>query len=216
MPIKSIAVLFIALGATSCASDSALRREIAIGNIKIASEKAQRQPVPLVDVSAPIPGCTPVGLEDLRTTLAKLETGAVTFDQALAVMNLARSQCTMTIRVSNPIPEAPGTVAIPDDSTARVWEKAIDQTGTLLNIAAGGASAVAITKAVGAGINQAIRAQPAPSAPVVVTQERVEVVRPEIVQTPAAQVVNPVVVNPQPAQVLQVPTQIVYPQVVTP
>lgn len=209
MPILLIVVLFIC----GCASDSALRREIAIGNIKIASDKAQRQPVPLVDVSAPIPGCTPVGLEDLRTTLMKLETGAVTFDQALSVMNLARSQCTMTIRVSNPIPEAPGTVAIPDDPTARVWEKAIDQTGTLLNIAAGGASAVAITKAVGAGINQAIRAQP---APVIVEQERVEVVRPEIIQTPAAQVVNPVVIQPQPAQVIQVPTQIVYPQVITP
>lgn len=216
--MNTITVLLVSVATmlTSCASDSALRREIAIGNIKIAAEKAQRRPVPLVDVSAPLPGCTPVGLEDMRTTLMKLETGAVTFDQALAVMDLARSQCTMVIRVSNPIPEAPGTVAIPDDPTARVWEKVIDQTGTLLNIAAGGASAVAITKAVGSGINQAIRAQPAPVAPVVLEQERVEVVRPEIVQTPAAQVVNPVVIQPQPAQVIQVPTQIVYPQVITP
>jgi hypothetical protein len=182
---------------SGCASDADIRREVSIGNLKIATQHAQREAKPLMDATIPIPGCE----------------GSV-------------ERCVMRILVNNPTHQPMPQVAMPDNPTARVWEKAIDQTGTFLNIAAGGASAVAITKAVGAGINKAISMQP---SPVVVEQERVEVVRPEVVErqtvqvveTPAAQVVNPVIVQVPAGQivnpvivrpeVIQIPTQVITP-----
>jgi len=182
---------------TGCASDADIRREVSIGNLKIATQHAQREAKPLMDATIPIPGCE----------------GSV-------------ERCVMRILVNNPTHQPMPQVAMPDNPTARVWEKAIDQTGTLLNIAAGGAAAKMLIKTTSQGINDALRQQP---APVVVEQQVVEVVRPEIVEretvqvveTPAAQVVNPVVVQVPAGQivnpvivrpdVVQIPTQVIIP-----
>lgn len=180
MNILKILLLAFAALLAGCAGDGDVRRDIAVGNLRIATEYNQRETRPLLDASIPIPGCTPT----------------------------AGSSCVMVIRVENPMVRPAPQVAMPDNATARVWEKAIDQTGTLLNIAAGGAAANALVRSTSRGIVSALKVQP---APVVVEKQTVvpaQVVNPVIVETPAAQVVDPVVV--------QVPTQVVEPAVVNP
>jgi len=188
---RTSAIALIAL-LTGCASDADIRREVSIGNLKIATQHAQREAKPLMDATIPIPGCE----------------GSV-------------ERCVMRILVNNPIHQPVPQVAMPDNPTARVWEKAIDQTGTLLNITAGGAAAKMLIKTTGQGINDALRQQPAPAAPVVVEQQVVEVVRPEIVERETVQVVNPVIVETPAAQVVNPvivpqPVQIVRPEVIIP
>jgi hypothetical protein len=190
--MKILSVITIIILMSGCASDADIRREVSVGNLKIATQHAQREAKPLMDATIPIPGCEG-----------------------------SAERCVMRIVVNNPIHQPMPQVAMPDNPTARVWEKAIDQTGTLLNIAAGGAAAKMLIKTTGQGINDALHQQPAPAAPVVVEQQVVEVVRPEIVERETVQVVNPVIVETPAAQVVNPvivpqPVQIVRPEVIIP
>lgn len=211
--MQYIILILFALTLVGCANDGDLRREIAIGNLKIATQASQAAQPPLADISVPVSGCN--AMSELSGALkAAVEANNITWDEMLKAIDQVKSSCTLKVVVQNPIHRPTQMVATPDDPTARVWEKGIDQVGTLLNIAAGGQAAKMLVKSTGQGIVEAIKAQP---EPIIVPQQ--VVVPAQVVNTPPAQVVNPVVVNPPPAQVgnpVIVEPVVVNPIVVTP